>query len=249
MPFESASSTTLTVPTTSPWFSTFRSPVLLGNLRHGSERASAPWTRVIVVIPPRMVARVSVIRELAGQCVSPAPQARQNLVHHSLHSTCAAAESLASTCSSHSEQRRRSPVRSSGLGLTSRASGAWAVTRGSGQDVGFGRVPHRAVAGGLDVEPVVEHEGSAERGADRRRGAATTIESTRIAAVGYVTRVVHVQPSARCRPARAPSPRSSSTACVFAVRRAWVPFSVERSQSQKPVSAASTETAAPPMKT
>ena len=36
-------------------------------------------------------------------------------------------------------------------------------------------------------------------------------------------------------------------ACVFAVRRAWVPFSVERNQSQKPVSAASTDTAAPPM--
>ena len=37
-------------------------------------------------------------------------------------------------------------------------------------------------------------------------------------------------------------------ACVFAVRRAWVPTSVERSQSQKPVRAASTDTAAPPMK-
>ena len=39
------------------------------------------------------------------------------------------------------------------------------------------------------------------------------------------------------------------TACVFAVRRAWVPASVERSQSQKPVSAASTDTAAPAMNT
>ena len=38
-------------------------------------------------------------------------------------------------------------------------------------------------------------------------------------------------------------------AWVFAVRRAWVPFSVERNQSQKPVSAARTETAAPPMNT
>ena len=38
-------------------------------------------------------------------------------------------------------------------------------------------------------------------------------------------------------------------AWVLAVRRAWVPFSVERNQSQKPVSAASTETAAPPMNT
>ena len=34
------------------------------------------------------------------------------------------------------------------------------------------------------------------------------------------------------------------SACAVAVRRAWVPDSVLRSQSQKPVSAVSTETAA-----
>src|SRR5262245_415896 len=38
-------------------------------------------------------------------------------------------------------------------------------------------------------------------------------------------------------------------ACVFAVRRACVPFSVDRSQSQKPVNAANTETIAPPIMT
>jgi hypothetical protein len=38
-------------------------------------------------------------------------------------------------------------------------------------------------------------------------------------------------------------------ACAFAVRRACVPFSVERNQSQKPVSAVRSETAAPPMNT
>ena len=36
-------------------------------------------------------------------------------------------------------------------------------------------------------------------------------------------------------------------AWAFTVRRAWVPFSVERFQSQKPVSAANTDTIAPPM--
>ena len=38
-------------------------------------------------------------------------------------------------------------------------------------------------------------------------------------------------------------------ACAFAVRRAWVPGSVDRSQSQNPVSAANTETIAPPIST
>jgi hypothetical protein len=37
-------------------------------------------------------------------------------------------------------------------------------------------------------------------------------------------------------------------ACALAVRRACVPASVDRSQSQNPVSAASTDTAAPPMR-
>ena len=38
------------------------------------------------------------------------------------------------------------------------------------------------------------------------------------------------------------------TACALAVRRAWVPCSVDRNQSQKPVSAANTDTTAPPMR-
>src|SRR4051794_29034406 len=42
---------------------------------------------------------------------------------------------------------------------------------------------------------------------------------------------------------------SMIVACVFAVRRACVPCSDERNQSRKTVSAANTETAAPPMMT
>ena len=39
---------------------------------------------------------------------------------------------------------------------------------------------------------------------------------------------------------------SMIVACVLAVRRAWVPASDERSQSKSPVSAANTDTTAPP---
>jgi hypothetical protein len=42
---------------------------------------------------------------------------------------------------------------------------------------------------------------------------------------------------------------SMIVACVLAVRRAWVPGSDERSQSKKPVSAAKTDTIAPPTNT